>query len=80
MNNVQKELTRIGACQEAIEWAADFETLQQAWDACQNPDWMLWYLWGTDCGYNMAIEREIFNTPEIRARANIIRKHIRTIK
>jgi len=37
----KKYLKKIAACDEAIEWVGD-RTLQQAWDECNRPDWMLW--------------------------------------
>ena len=45
------------ACREAREWAAHFETLQAAWDACERGDWMLWYLWRTQAGEPWSDER-----------------------
>lgn len=30
------------ACDDAVEWAANYDTLTDAWDACERPDWMLW--------------------------------------
>lgn len=35
-------LKRLNACSEAIEWAEQYPTLQQAWDNCERGDWMLW--------------------------------------
>ena len=37
----------LGACQEAQDWMEELPsdwTPQQAWDACEHPDWMLWLL------------------------------------
>jgi hypothetical protein len=39
---LQTQLSRIGACQVAVEWAGEYETLQEAWAACDRGDWMLW--------------------------------------
>jgi len=39
-----EKLKRLGACQEAVEWAAKFPSGQAAWDACERPDWMAWYI------------------------------------
>ena len=36
------KLKRLKACQEAIDYAKGFETLQDAWNACERGDWMLW--------------------------------------
>lgn len=35
-------MERLGACQEAVDWAGD-RTPEQAWAECQRGDWMLWY-------------------------------------
>ena len=35
-------LIDLNACEEAQEWAARYETLQAAWDACDRGHWMLW--------------------------------------
>lgn len=37
-----ERLKTIGACDEAVEWAGRYSTLQVAWDACERGDWMLW--------------------------------------
>ena len=39
-----KQLTDLRACLEAIVWARNYDTEQEAWDACERGDWMLWYL------------------------------------
>jgi hypothetical protein len=36
-----EELTRMEACEEAVEWVAD-KTLDKAWAECERGDWMLW--------------------------------------
>ncbi len=47
-------LSSIGACGEAKEFAAKYESLQAAWEACDNPEWLLWLLlrtageWGSE--------------------------------
>ncbi|MCK5022761.1 MAG: hypothetical protein KAS04_01175, partial [Candidatus Aenigmarchaeota archaeon] len=35
-------LRKLGACPQAVEWAKDYPTLQQAWNNCERGDWMLW--------------------------------------
>ena len=35
-------LTDLGACSEAVEWAAKYKTPLAAWKACKRGDWMLW--------------------------------------
>ena len=42
MNDFIRLLKHAGACREAVEWAKPYATLQEAWDACERPDWMLW--------------------------------------
>ena len=37
-----EELERLNACKEAVEWAEGFPSLQDAWEACERGDWMLW--------------------------------------
>jgi len=36
-------LKNLRVCPMAVEWAAQYETAQAAWDACGRGDWMLWY-------------------------------------
>src|SRR5208282_1713155 len=36
------QLTTIRACEEAVVWAKDYESLREAWAACERGDWMLW--------------------------------------
>jgi hypothetical protein len=45
-DDVVDYLVNLGVCNEAISWAEDsnFQTHQEAWDACNRPDWMVWYL------------------------------------
>ena len=45
-------LLKLKACPEAREWAAPYATLQDAWDACERPDWMLWLIAELDKGYS----------------------------
>lgn len=40
-------LRRIGACEEARDWAGD-RTARQVWADCERPDWMLWLLGKVD--------------------------------
>jgi hypothetical protein len=55
MNNLQTKLKELEACDGpdgAIEWAKDYDTLQDAWDNCQRGDWMIWLIdkmgWSND--------------------------------
>jgi len=37
-------LKKLGACFEAVGWAEQFDSPQEAWDSCERGDWMLWLL------------------------------------
>ena len=39
-----KPLEKMGACEEAIKWCGDYDTLGEAWLKCKRGDWMLWLL------------------------------------
>jgi hypothetical protein len=41
--DLQKLLARYNACDRAVEWVAGYDTLQHAWDACAQADWMVWW-------------------------------------
>jgi hypothetical protein len=41
---LQRLLAKYGACEEAREWCRAYETPAAAWEACSNPEWMLWAL------------------------------------
>jgi len=36
------KLTRLGACLEAVEWASQFTTVQEAWAVCTRGGWLVW--------------------------------------
>ena len=38
----QDNLVRLSACNDAVEWAQNYETFPAAWKACKRGDWMLW--------------------------------------
>lgn len=44
---LQAHLDSIDACSDAREWAAD-KTVQEAWESCDRPDWLLWWAGHTD--------------------------------
>jgi hypothetical protein len=45
MNNTHvKALQALDACSEAIEFARGFESIDEAWQACERGDWMLWLI------------------------------------
>ena len=35
-------LVKLGACEEAVDWAKDFNSIEDAWKACERGDHMLW--------------------------------------
>ena len=41
MNHIQI-LKELEACEEAVEWADGYESLEHAWNECKRSDWMLW--------------------------------------
>lgn len=38
------KLRELDACDPAISWASQYPTAQQAWEACERPDWMIWLI------------------------------------
>ena len=38
------KLKALGPCPEAYKWACQYNTLRQAWRACERGDWMRWLL------------------------------------
>jgi hypothetical protein len=36
------KLEKVGACREALKWAKDYDSLEDAWQKCGRGDWMLW--------------------------------------
>lgn len=50
-----KEHSFYFACKSAMDYLRTKNSLQEAWDLCEDPFWMLWYIsrcWGTWCGRN----------------------------
>ena len=39
-----KKLNEMDACSSGIEWSKNYEDSQQAWEACERGDWMLWLI------------------------------------
>ena len=48
--SLRKNLLKINACGEGMEWLAD-QTAEDAWATCQRGDWMLWA--GSRCGVDL---------------------------
>ncbi len=40
----KEQLRALHPCPEAYRWACGFNTLQEAWRACENGEWMGWLL------------------------------------
>jgi hypothetical protein len=40
--NTQEHLRAMGACQDARQWAAQFDNWHDIINNCQRPDWLLW--------------------------------------
>lgn len=38
------ELEDLNACNDAVQWAQSYDSLDVAWAACERADWMLWLL------------------------------------
>ena len=42
MKSWLKPFKKLRACQEAIDWAEQYDSLDKAWLKCEQGDWMLW--------------------------------------
>jgi hypothetical protein len=56
---LNKFLTSLGACKEVVEWAKDYASLEEAWNACERADWMMWLLAKMAGKKGWPIKREI---------------------
>lgn len=52
------QLRQMHACDDAVEWAEQFDSLADAWEHCDRGDWMLW-LTGRDCGIGQGNDRHV---------------------
>lgn len=43
MNHVDY-LRGLNACLSGVEYATKYQSLREAWEKCERPDWMLWFL------------------------------------
>ncbi len=73
-------IKELGACQEALDWADKYDSLEEAWAACECYDWMRWLFhrllrlnewWDV---YN-TISEGAWLSASSKKRADIIRKH-----
>ena len=37
-------LKSLNACSDAVQWAKQFKTINEAWQVCERGDWMMWLL------------------------------------
>jgi hypothetical protein len=44
INDYINRIKRLGACEEAIKDAHEYETSQELWDKCERGDWLLWLI------------------------------------
>ena len=40
----RQALRKQGACDEALAWAQGYSTFKEAWNKCERPDWLLWWV------------------------------------
>lgn len=72
-----KELTHIRylkslkACSRAIGFARGYNTLQEAWDACDRPGWLLWLLTKQASGIGSASRKAVAYAAAQCARAGL---------
>lgn len=39
-----EDLMSMRPCRAAVAWLKQFKSLRVAWDCCEQPDWLFWYL------------------------------------
>lgn len=42
MSHWTRKFKVLGACDDAVAWAKNYDSLEAAWAACDRGDWMLW--------------------------------------
>ena len=57
MSWVDDDLVSLGACEEAVCFARQYNTAQAAWDACDRPDWLFWWIGQRDSSAPRSPER-----------------------
>ena len=38
-----EKLATLNPCSDALEWAKQYPTVQEAWGACERGDWLAWF-------------------------------------
>ena len=65
--NIGEFVKKYKPCEEGVEWLCEFNTLEEAWYACNNPEWMLWAAqaleFGDDDDFRLMLCRCIRETP-----------------
>jgi hypothetical protein len=54
----QDQLTRLNACEDAVEFARGYATFSEAWQACDRGDWMLWWIAKTVAADRDSLDRK----------------------
>jgi len=57
VSEVSRYLVRHQACADSLPWAGQFTTLEELWQHCPNPDWLLWGLKYTSFQDQLALRR-----------------------
>ena len=42
MKDWTDKLLKLNPCQEAVDWASQYESMKEVWEHCRRGDWMLW--------------------------------------
>ena len=79
-----KYLRKLEACEAAVVYASQFETLQAAWDNCEREDWMYWLLVKTAVPHDTgpgggscpgcSLQERLNSLKTDRGRCNLMRK------
>ena len=63
-----RKLRALGACDDAVEWAATQPSYAEAWETCQRGDWLLWLLGRVAGPFGSPSHREIVGAVSACAR------------
>ena len=63
-----RKLHALGACRDAVEWAATQPSYAEAWETCQRGDWLLWLLGRVAGPFGSPSHREIVGAVSACAR------------